>query len=78
MISKNLFPTKFIYFLECSETLTARNLLLNNVQSMQDLFTKVSTNDILQFLQECDFYNKIYRYLHFYIFLIFLSPSDGT
>ena len=59
MISKNLFPTKFIYFLECSEYLPARNLLLNNVQSMQDRFTKVSTNDILQFLQECDFYNKI-------------------
>ena len=25
---------------------------------MQDLFTKVSTNDILQFLQECDFFDK--------------------
>ena len=33
--------------------------LLNNEQSMQDLFTMVNINDNLQFLQEYDFYNKI-------------------
>ena len=59
MIPRETFSDKIYLFLECSEILPARNLLLNNVQSMQDLFTKVSTNDILQFLQECDFYNKI-------------------
>ena len=37
------------YFLECSDTLPARNLLLNNVQTMQDLFTQVNNSDILQF-----------------------------
>ena len=55
-------------FLDCSDTLTASNLLLNNVQSMQ-IFTKVSTDDILQFLQECDFYNKIDFF--FYTFTFF-------
>ena len=40
---------------------------------MEDLFTKVNISDILQFLQECDFYNKIYRFSHFYIFHIFMS-----
>ena len=46
-------------FGECSETLPARNLLLYNVKTMQDLFTRVNISDIMQFLQECDFYNKI-------------------
>ena len=58
-ISNAWWPVDVIVSLECSDTLPARNLLLNNVQSMQDLFTKVNINDILQFLQECDFYNKI-------------------
>ena len=35
---------------------TVEILLLNNVQFMQDNFTKVNINDILQ---ECDFYTKI-------------------
>ena len=46
-------------FLEFSDTLPARSLLLNNVQTVQDLFTQVNISDIWQFLQECDFYNKI-------------------
>ena len=46
-------------FLERSDTLPARNLLLNNVRTMQDLFTQANISDIFQFLQECDFYNKI-------------------
>ena len=46
-------------FLECSDALPARNLLPNNVQTMQDLFTQVNISDILQFLQEWGFYNKI-------------------
>ena len=58
-------------FLECSDTLPARNLLLHNVQTMQDLITQVNISDILQILQECDFYNKIKRFLHFYMFYIF-------
>ena len=33
-----------------SKLISARNLLLNNVQSMQDLFTKVDINTILRFL----------------------------
>ena len=37
----------------------SRPVLLNNEQSMQDLFTMVNINDNLQFLQEYDFYNKI-------------------
>ena len=41
---------------QITNTFPARNSLLNNVQSMQDLFTKVNINDILQ---ECDFYNKM-------------------
>ena len=52
--------------------LPARNLLLNNVQTMQDLFTQVNISDILQFLQECNFYNKILRFLY-----LLLCPSDG-
>ena len=44
------------YFLRHSRDPTERNLLLNNVQFMQDNFTKVNINDILQ---ECDFYTKI-------------------
>ena len=44
---------------------------------MQDLFTQVIISDILQFLQECYFNNKIERFLHFYIFIL-LCPSDGT
>ena len=46
---------------------------------MQDLFSKVNLGDILQFLQECDFYKKL-RFLHFYVFYIYsivLCPSDG-
>ena len=39
---------------------------------MQDLFTQVNSSDILQFLQECDFYIEILRFLHFYIFCIFI------
>ena len=54
-------------FLECYNTLPARNLLFNNVQTMQDLFTQVIISDILQFLQKCDFYN-FYTYI-FYIFM---------
>ena len=38
-------------------TLPARNSLLNNVQTMYDLFKLVNISDILQFLY--DFYNKI-------------------
>ena len=49
-------------FLECSDTLLARNLLLNNVQSMQNLYTKVNKSDCLQ---KCDIFNKT---LHFYSF----------
>ena len=40
---------------------------------MQNLFKQVNISDILQFLQERDFNNKILRFLHFYIFFIFLS-----
>ena len=32
-----------------------------NVQSMRDLFTGVNINDFLKFLQECDFYNQIFK-----------------
>ena len=39
---------------------------------MQDLFTQVNISDILQFLQECDFYNKIKRFWYFDIFYIFI------
>ena len=59
-------------FLECPDTLPARNSLLNNVQTMQDLFTQVNISDILQFLQECDFYNKIYFFFYTFIFFIIL------
>ena len=31
---------------------------------MQDLFSKVNLGDILQFLEECDFYNKL-RFMGF-------------
>ena len=47
------------YHIFCSDTFPARNFLLNKIQSIQYHFTKVYINDILQFLQECDFYNKI-------------------
>ena len=46
-------------------TLPTSNLLLNNLQSLQNLFIKVSTNDSLQFLQECDFCNKIFTVTFF-------------
>ena len=46
-------------FLECSDTFSARNLLFGNVKTMHDLFTMFDVNVLLQFLQECDFYNKI-------------------
>ena len=54
-----------------------RNLLLNNVHSMQALLTKVNINENLQYMQGCDFYN-IFK--HFYIFymLIFVCPSEET
>ena len=42
-------------------------------------FTKVSTNNILQFLQKCHFYNKIeFFFFNFYIFQIFICTSDGA
>ena len=41
---------------------------------MQDLFTKVSIYNILQFLQKCDFYTKIFVPK---ICLIFLCPLEG-
>ena len=44
---------------------------------MQERFTKISTNDILQFMQECDFYSKTWRFLHFYIFLYFSVRRIG-
>ena len=43
-------------------TYCTKTLLLNTVQSMQDLFTKVSTDRILEFSKESDFYNKIERF----------------
>ena len=46
-------------FLERSDILTARNYVRTNVRTMQDLFTQANISDIFQFLQECDFYNKI-------------------
>ena len=76
-ISCNCPLTLYHIFLECIDTFPARNLLLDYIQSMQDLFTKVNINDILLFLQESDFYYKVSRFLHFYIFyihLIFLCP----
>ena len=33
-------------FLECSDTLPARNVLLNNVETMQELFIQVNISDI--------------------------------
>ena len=51
--------TVYRIFLECSDNFSAINLLLlNNVQSMLDLFTNVNINDTLQFLQDCDFITK--------------------
>ena len=39
-----------------------------NVQSMPEPFTTVNINNILRFLQECDFYDKFFfTRLHFYI-----------
>ena len=61
-------------FLECSDTLPARNLLLNNAQSMQDLLTQVNIRDILQFLQQCDFHNK-FKAFYTFTFYIFLYIS---
>ena len=57
------------------QTPSARNLLLNNVQTMQDLFTQVNISDILQFLHECDY--LLFHFLHFCMCLILLCPS-GT
>ena len=36
---------------------------------MPDLFTQVNIGDMLHFWQESDFYNKIKRVWHFYIFI---------
>ena len=62
-------------FLECSDTLPARNLLLNNVQTMRNLFTKVNISDILQFLWDFLQQNlKKFTLLHFLnFFLSFMS-----
>ena len=44
---------------------------LNNVNSMQDLFTKVNVSDILELSQECDFHKKISDFQTF-TFLTFI------
>ena len=46
-------------FLECSDTLPARNMVHNNVQTMQDLFTQVNISDILQFCRSVIFTTKL-------------------
>ena len=57
------------YHIFCSDTFPARNFLLSNIQSIQYRFTKVNINDILQFLQECDFYNKKLKILTYNIYV---------
>ena len=59
-----------------SDTLTA--MLIYNEQSMQDLFTNVRTNIILQFLKECEFYNKIVTILYvFYSYKVHCNDDQG-
>ena len=56
----------------CCETLPATNLLLNNIETMQDLFTQVNITDIWQFWQESGFYKKLKKMFtlsHFYRFM---------
>ena len=56
-------------FLERSDTLPARNLLLYNAQTVQDLFAKVNFSEILQFLLESDFTTN---FKDFYTFNFFI------
>ena len=71
--------TVYHIFWDCLYLFPARRVLFTNVQSMQGLFTKVNINDIMQFWQECDFYNKLHLVIAIsYIYLLFLCPSDGT
>ena len=46
-------------FLKCSDTLPARNLLLDNVQTLQYLFAQVNLSDIVQFCKSVIFTTKI-------------------
>ena len=60
-------------FLDCSDTLPARNLLLNNVQTMRDLLTQANISDFFAgvwFLQQN---LKSFILLHFYIYLHFYT-----
>ena len=68
----------YIIYLWSVPTHFPRGTSLNNVQSMLDPITKVNINGTLQ---ECDFYNKIKRFLQlhfFHIYLVALCPSDGA
>ena len=72
---------QFTIYFEVLRHISPRSLLLNNVQSIQDHFTNVDIIDILQYLQECDLYNKIERCLHLtfcYIYILFYVRWMGN
>ena len=65
-------------FLECFDTLPAKHLLLNN-WLCKIFFAHINISDILQILQECDFYNKIkiFTLLHFLLLKFSCASNDA-
>ena len=70
--------TLYHIFLECFDTLPARHLLLNNLLC-KIFFAHINISDILQILQECDFYNKIkiFTLLHFLLLKFSCASNDA-
>ena len=69
----------FLIFLECSDTFPVRNFLLNNVQSMQDLATRLISIIFCTFRKIVIFTIKFedfhtFTFFVYTFYLIFMHP----